>query len=339
MERSGAHVDLSREKTETLRKSLADRELRECTFSPQVNCSGSSRTLDEFLTDQQRFLNRKKNSCSTEALPKRVPTINSNSAAMMDNKRPKDVYSRLYMLHKKPLMIEQDSETPVRANRERRELRLYAMAKKEKPTPTKEQRPVKEPSTDPLVAQGFNREFGKAMEGVEVVEESKIDYHGLLRVLTVMHFITESFDDLSPRNGTRGLIAKLWSTIKLSTQDFALVPTLKLHLAAILNIRLQVSDKKSEIKELSAKDIKKIGQSFEALYLTRKSKHQRKKEKREDFSFRPALCEESRKLVEKSLENAETTQNRLAELADAMVAKKRALIEYLVWKCVGRMCG
>jgi hypothetical protein len=323
MDRSGVYAGQTKEKTEILRKSLVDKEFKECTFTPQVNCSGSSRTLDEFLVDQQRFLNRKKNSSSIESKVKRVPTINSNSAAMVD-KRPKNVYNRLYMLHKKPLVIEEDREVRVKANRERRELKLYALAKKkEVQTPNKEQKPVqsKEPSIDPLVIQGFNREFNKAIERIEVMKDTKVDYQGLIRVLTIMHFIDESFEDLSSRNGTRGLTARLWSSIKLPAQDLTPISTLQAYLAAILNIKLDGS-------LLSAKEVKKIAQNFEVLYLTRKSKGQKKKEKVEDFSFRPELCEESRRLLGKSLERPETTCNRLAELADAMMAKKKAQIEY-----------
>jgi len=323
IDRSGAYADQTKEKAEILRKNLADKELKDCTFSPQVNCLRASRTLDEFLIDQQRFLNRKKNSSSSESKVKRIPTINSNSAAMA-NKRPKNVYNRLYMLHKKPLTIEEDREVPVKTTRERRELKLYALAKKkETQTPNKEPEPVptKEPSTDPLVIQGFKREFNKAMEGIEIMEDNKIDYQGLIRVLTVMHFIDKSFEDLSPTNGTRGLTAKLWASIKLPTQDLTPINTLQSYLAATLNIKL-------DGESLSVKEIKKIAQSFEMLYLTRKSKGQKKKEKVEDFSFKPELCEESKKLVRESLEGPETTRNRLAGFADAMMAKKKAQIEY-----------
>ena len=226
-----------------LRQNLEEEELKECTFTPHVNNSGSTRTLDEFLMDQQRFIKNKLNYSSSYKELTAVPKINDKSSLMVPQKQRK-VHERLYMMHKKPLMIEEDEKLPVKTTREKRELKLYqlAMEKKAKKESHVKEQPVKiEPSEDPILIQGFRKEFARAVDNIDLFEEKKINLKGMEKILRAMHLTKESeFESLN--NRTNELTRKLWSILKLPDQELILISILELYIAAILNIKLKNLD-------------------------------------------------------------------------------------------------
>ena len=170
-----------------------DKEIKECNFAPQIiKSSETPRKLEKFLKDQDRFLKKITNislPLSEERIDQR-PTINKKSVEMV-NKMKKDglIYNRLYDMSKKPSKetespsIKKDKITKKKSNTERRDLMLYQIAvnkKKEEIEKNKEEKKKtkskpKEPTTDPILSKGFQKEFENALTKINLKSENESD--------------------------------------------------------------------------------------------------------------------------------------------------------------------
>lgn len=315
-------------RTESTRIRIRGNERKEFGFTPHINHSGSFHTLDEFLNNQEHFLLHRKNSSTQPIQPKQIPKIN-NPSNILPN-QPKDVYNRLYMLFRKPLLIENLEDEPKKVAKKRGPCKVYQIPEKKSSQPkVKEVKKKPEPSTDPLLIQRFKKEFSKVLENVEITEERKVDYEGMIQILKAMHFLKEASNE-SPRNATVILLNKLWLAIRLPHEEFVSLIDLELYIAAILTIKLRLRNGDTD-RELTSKEIKNISQTFQELYLNRKSTKKPKEDQNSNFRFKPELCKESLKLANKTFApESLPSKNHLAELADAMVTKRNMQLEYYI---------
>ena len=204
-------------KKELVKEELNARNMKECTFAPQIIRSGDgSRKFDDFLQDQSKFNQRRLDNIARIAEDSKAktqpqidphPQIDPNSVALLEAKRGQErIFERLYALSKKtipaPLSASKPAPGPSTAAgprpgprptagppSERREVRLYADAErlqKKKQAQAEERKakprpPLKKPgATDPLVEQAYRKEYAAALADAGVpAEEGELTYEQL----------------------------------------------------------------------------------------------------------------------------------------------------------------
>jgi len=196
-ERVYGYAETVKQKKDILKEDLENNKMKECTFSPQIEKPTEHlRSVDEFLQDQNKFLQRKKDNIAKiagdnkekikDSIPQH-PKIDQNSEALLQAKpREGPVHERLYNLKRKEIPIEKEEKKEKKVlSQERRDLRLYGIAvkknqeMKEKQEKEKNKKPAKtppKPAIDPLVVQGFKKEFNNVISGMGLTEESKANY-------------------------------------------------------------------------------------------------------------------------------------------------------------------
>jgi len=249
--------------SELAKEKVKEEEWKECTFTPQLTTKAkSTRSLSQFLADQNNFLKKKRNSLIelTDITQNRIPKINNNSIVLAKKKnRPGSIYDHLYNRSKKSMALSEETvEQPKSAEN------IASISK------------ISKSGSNSKVIQGFNKEFERAVEESNLNYRETITFYEMLLILTKMRLI-KGVNKIPKK--IYDLIEKLWLTIKLSNEDLVPVNTLKIYIAAILKIEPQ-----------SSKD--NIAQEYAPLYWNRKSN----KEQREiicEYSFKPILCKES----------------------------------------------
>jgi hypothetical protein len=237
---------------ELVKAKVKKEEVKECTFAPQLTArSKASRSFNKFLADQSNFLKKKKSLADrTEVTINRIPKINANSAILASKKyRDTSLHNHLYT-HQRD--VEQVKEV----------LRSKA---------------------DTIMLQGFNKEFQRALDEVDLNYSSIINFNEMLLILEKLRLIKD------PTNNSRAvneLVSKLWSEIKSPKEDTAPIGMLRYYVAAALKLE-SVEDSKSA----------RIAREYAALYWNRQSNKQQKKTSCE-YSFKPILCKESLLIVE-----------------------------------------
>ncbi len=98
-----------------MKEEQDERELKECTFVPKTLRPSEKRTLDDFLKDQQRHLERKQENINRIAKDNKdkeessivsMPKINERSKVLSEAKEQvsaQPVHERLFAMSKKPL--------------------------------------------------------------------------------------------------------------------------------------------------------------------------------------------------------------------------------------------
>jgi len=384
------YADKIKQKKEMIKEEALDQQMKECTFTPAViNPVEKPRNLDEFLQDQSKFVQRKLDNIAKisedgkekvkESISK-MPTIDPTSAEMASKlPRDKPIHERLYLSSKKTIKEEEKKEEKPKKKipkEERRDLKLYQLAVekneekfKKMAEEAKQKKPKSEkkpPIEDPLVVQGFRKEFLSVISNFGLNEGSKSSYEQMKLILANMYFIKENMEE-NPEDEISNLLKKLWGSLKPADEDLIPVNLLESCLAGILNIKmikveLKPEEIKGETKEIAPpqpesknefeppifnnEDIARLTKEFDLLRIHRKSnKPQRKKIiEKIDYEFKPSLCEESVKMAENAREKILSLQGNtqksegsdkkrdLAVLADAMANKKRAQEEYFLIK-------
>ena len=111
-ERIHEKVEKGKKKKEEVKEKMEEKELKECTFAPKTLRQTEKRSLEDFLRDQQRHLDRKQetinkiakdNEIKEESLMILQPAINEKSKVLLESKEDesKPVYERLYAKSKK----------------------------------------------------------------------------------------------------------------------------------------------------------------------------------------------------------------------------------------------
>ncbi len=387
-ERVYGYAEKIKQKKGLIKEEAIGTELKECTFSPQtVRPVEQPRTLDEFLQDQSRFQQRKQDNIakiSEDGKEKvkedvsQMPQIDENSAALA-SKKPRDepIFERLYSIAKKPIQPpaaeSEKKEDPKHKleNGERREFRLYQIAvqknkewfekKAQEEHPRKPKAAPKDPSVDPMIIQGFRKEFLSAAANLGLTESSTATYEQMKSIMTAMWLIDTTKTkaegeeaEVKEVDEIQTLVKNLWAAIKLSEKDAVPITVLEAYLAAALNIKLVKPESTEEQKEqgefpptLTNDQIFKIFKDYQALFIHRKSNKPQKRKQLEpkEFQFKPELCKESVRLAETgrekyaakpegsknetvAKETSSVIRGDLAALADAMATQKRAHQEY-----------
>ena len=197
-------------------------KMKECTFSPQlIHQAERPRTLDEFLQDQSRFQQKRLDNIAKisgdnkEKVKEEIdqhPKIDEYSLAIVQMKpRNEPIYERLYAINKKSIQSgeiqekatkekEQSQSLSIRPQ-ERREFHLYEiavqknrerLAREEELKQKKANSKPKVASTDPLVVQGFMKEFMNAVANVGLVEGGKVNYKQMSNSACSLTFYSKS---------------------------------------------------------------------------------------------------------------------------------------------------
>lgn len=200
-ERAQNKAENSKTKIDAMREELEERELKECTFAPKTLRQKEKRTLDDFLKDQQKHLDKKQeninrlqkdNEIKEESLMISHPTINEYSKVLTESKdkdEARPAYQRLYDKSKKPLPEQKPKEeaknTPPEKRKEaaQRQQSLYEEAKKRKERMEARQKESKKKNTstkdysrDPHVQQKYMKEFGNALSSIDVSPVERLSY-------------------------------------------------------------------------------------------------------------------------------------------------------------------
>jgi len=131
---------------------------------------------------------------------------------------------------------------------------------------------------DTIMLKGFNKEFQKAIDKVNLSYSDVISFTEMMLVLEKMRLIK----DVSNNSRTiNDLLKKLWLEIKSPKEDVASIGMFKSYVAAILNIGTLEPSKNT-----------RITREFAPLYWNRQSNKQQK-EATCEYSFKPILCKES----------------------------------------------
>ncbi len=129
-EREHKYMDAIKKKQDLVKEEREEKELKECTFAPRTLRPKERRTLDDFLKDQQKHLDRKKDDITKmakdsqekeEASLASLPKINEKSKVLKkDQPDDKPAYERLFAMSKNPIgkskrKIKAEEDVPSRA--------------------------------------------------------------------------------------------------------------------------------------------------------------------------------------------------------------------------------
>lgn len=165
-------MEKGKKKKEAVKEEMEERALKECTFAPKTLRQTEKRSLEEFLRDQQRHLDRKQetiskmakdNEIKEESLMISQPAINERSKILLESKedQSKPAYERLYEKSKKPMeKTEKPVEQPAKnvekkKEGERREFALYEEAKKRQ---ERSEARIKEANKKPTKSKNYSRD-------------------------------------------------------------------------------------------------------------------------------------------------------------------------------------
>jgi len=211
-ERVQEKSDTARRKIDVMKEEIKLRELEECSFAPKILNQKEKRSLDDFLKDQQKHVDKKQENIAKLQKDKEIreqsllvshPAISEYSKLLAETKKKdegKPVFQRLFEKRIKPIVEEKALKEEVQKkpspekpnNRERRELTLYEDAKKRKEKLSARQnekqnktKPIKDFSRDPYIQQKYIKEFGNALASIEVLPEEFLSYE---RMSKTKHF-------------------------------------------------------------------------------------------------------------------------------------------------------
>ena len=315
----------------TMKKEIEQEEKKLCTFSPKTNNPNDEhRPLEVFLEHQARFLKHKEQNSLPipEEIINPIPKIDKNSVSIINMKISKvPFHDRLYALPKKD-KPEEKNEKQKKVTGERRDLRLYQMALKKqeqiKSNHDKKSKKKMDPKSDPVLIEGFHKEFAKSLEDSKIsANEDNITYDEMIKILKTMRFIPNK----ATHKEVNDLIESLWKSIK-ENNEHGSIKSLKAYTSAILNINISTSLPE---KKLRIVEINKIATKYRLLATIRKSNKPKKQPKNpEGVTFKPLLCKESieiaKKHRDKILPKQENT-NFLSGLEIVMVNEKKYLDE------------
>lgn len=191
-----------------MKEEIEEKELKECTFAPKTLRQKEKRSLDDFLRDQQKHLERKQeninrlqkdNEAKEESLMVAQPLINEHSKILTEGKDREDgkkAYERLYEKSKKPLNEEKPKEEhpkkPIEKQKkggERRDIALYEEAKKRQDKmkakldeEKKKKPPNKDYSRDQFVQQKYIKEYNNALIFIGVSPLEKLNYERMRKI-------------------------------------------------------------------------------------------------------------------------------------------------------------
>lgn len=269
----------SKEHKQSLHDSLLTEEFKKCTFSPQLESrSPQPRSFVMFLKSQENFLKKKKEDILPRKKVEQTPAINDKSAALASKRNGnKPFHERLYT---RPSVKKSKSETKALVKPRRQQKKLG-------------DREVRKTRTnDYILAEGFRKEFAKVINSLGLKSQSDIRYDDLKRILKEINFINNPYfrvaqDELSV------LVNRLWNVMKTPDECRVSTSKLELYIATILKIPQRKDN-------LTSKEQHDIQETFKPFYLNRKASKRNKVHecKAKEQSFRPSLCQESRKLAE-----------------------------------------
>lgn len=329
------------QKQELLRKACADKEVKECSFAPQVaQAAEKPRSLSKFLEDQEVFA--KKKEAAKPAPEEKIvgrPKVNKNSSLLVENKRSNEpIHDRLYEMAKKQHQTQKEEERKEKEMQERRskrkvapsedckELRLYELAVKKREEAERRQKQKKpkgpkKPTSDPMLLQRFTKEFNATVLSLGL-NKPNFNKEEVKSILKAMRFTPEEI-----RGEAETLVERLWTSLKTADKELAGRDLLMRHMGAVLGLALASPESKQEA--FSAREVGRIAGEYQLFAVNRKAKRagNGRKKQDEEASFKPVLCEESIKMAEsyrqKYAPKDTEAKNHLSKLADTMAIERQ----------------
>jgi hypothetical protein len=100
--------------------------MKECTFAPQIDKTDKQRTMNEFLEDENKFVQKVQDNVAKIAEENKVkeeskiannPQIDENSRALIEQKRGSEpIYEKLYAKRKIKSKPQEEEKKPVNLN-------------------------------------------------------------------------------------------------------------------------------------------------------------------------------------------------------------------------------
>jgi len=184
LQRAKSQAEKTKQRMQLLKKQLEEQQMKECTFVPKTLRQKERRHFQDFLKDQQQYLEKRReslrkmieqNKTKEEQSIMSVPRINEQSKPIEVNE---PVHERLFSKSKK---IAVNQERKVEKKRsvkgtprefslyeeaEQRQKRLEERIRKEH---FMSNRPIKEYSKDPFIRQKFSKEFNQIINSIEII--------------------------------------------------------------------------------------------------------------------------------------------------------------------------
>lgn len=112
-----SHADKIKKKKELVKEELEEKAMKECTFAPKTLRKTEKRKLEDFLKDQQKYLDKRQETIKKMAKDSQekeeqsiasLPKINERSKMLSNKTEGKEqpaqpVHERLFAKSKKPL--------------------------------------------------------------------------------------------------------------------------------------------------------------------------------------------------------------------------------------------
>ncbi len=201
-ERIQTHTEKTKKKKDLVKEELEEKAMKECTFAPKTLRKTEKRRLEDFLKDQQRYLEKKQENINKMAKDNQekeeqsiasLPRINERSKVLTEVKKEQSaqpVHERLFAKSKKPIAPPEEDQKieehkkPKKKEGLHREFTLYEEAKKrqerwaermkKEAEGLKPAKPAKEYSKDPYVQQKFVKELNAVLGNLKDFAPDKL---------------------------------------------------------------------------------------------------------------------------------------------------------------------
>lgn len=310
-----------------MREQAEEQQMRECTFAPRTLRPAERRGFQEFLKDQQRHVERRREGIRRMAEESKakeeqsvisVPRINEQSKVMSETKVSQPVHERLFPKSRRMTVNEEKIEKKRATKGTPREFSLYEEAKQRqkrleeriKKEGFMSNRPIKEYSKDPYIKQKFNKEFSTIVESMEVADllltysqMSMLGCELVEEVLARLNFV-KSADDSSDDYSV--YCTRMWEVLEGDQRGGILPANLKSFAGAVMKVILTADEPGSTTSRYGSftkhgvflftqEQAARIHKDFCLFYLNRTAYNMPKPKvlKESECTFKPSLCEHS----------------------------------------------